>query len=59
MKKVLFVAVLALAMASCRNSAESTETTSVDSTSVAVDSTLVDSVAVDTTLVAPGHVPAE
>ena len=59
MKKVIFVAVLALAIASCRNTVDSTETTSVDSTSVVVDSTLVESVAIDTTVVAPGQLPVE
>lgn len=54
MKKVIFVAVLALAMASCRNTVETTEeAVTGDSTFGVVDSVTVDSVVIDTTLVAP------
>tara|TARA_B110000259_G_scaffold184543_1_gene231807 strand:- start:637 stop:813 length:177 start_codon:yes stop_codon:yes gene_type:complete len=54
MKKVILVAVLALAMASCRNTVEKTEeATGSDSTFGVVDSVTVDSVVIDTTLVAP------
>jgi hypothetical protein len=52
MKKGIFLALFAvLALASCKNTTTSGETTSTDSTSVAVDSTAttVDSVTVDTT----------
>jgi predicted small secreted protein len=60
MKKVIFVAVLALAMASCRNTVETTEEAAgSDSTFGVVDSVTVDSAVIDTTVVAPGHVPAE
>ena len=54
MKKVIFVAVLALAMASCRNTVETTEeAVTSDNTFGVVDSVTVDSVVIDTTLVAP------
>tara|TARA_R110000868_G_scaffold141780_9_gene358563 strand:+ start:8292 stop:8468 length:177 start_codon:yes stop_codon:yes gene_type:complete len=54
MKKVIFVAVLALAMASCRNTVETTEeAVTGDSTFGVVDSVTVDSAVIDTTLVAP------
>ena len=55
MKKVIFVAVLALAMASCRNTVEKTEEVAGSDSTFGV----VDSVVIDTTVVAPGHVPAE
>ena len=59
MKKVILVAVLSLAMASCRNTVEKTEGSGSDSTFGVVDSVTVDSAVIDTTVVAPGHVPAE
>lgn len=50
MKKVILVAVLALAFVSCSNTTSSVESTQVDSTSLNVDSTLTvgDSVLIDT-----------
>jgi uncharacterized protein YcfL len=44
MKKVLFVAAFALALASCRNQAQNAEAVEVDSTEVVVDSTAVEAV---------------
>ncbi len=57
MKKVLFVAAFALALASCKNTAENTEATQVDSTEVVVDST--STVSETTTVEASEEVVAE
>ena len=57
MKKVLFVAAFALALASCRNTAENAEASQVDSTEVVVDST--STVSETTTVEASEEVVAE